>query len=281
MAHLPSTPIDSTPIDPEEAEPRAAPAPYRQRLRTVAAQGLARLVDIVTPPICLKCHEPLSSQDNLCPGCWSKIDFIRPPLCDRLGIPLPYDSGAGTLSAQAVAAPPVYGRARAVARYDGVMRQLIHDLKFHDRHDARKLFGRWMAEAGSSLIFDADVIVPVPLHRWKLLKRRFNQAAILSAELSRLTGRPNAPLALMRSRKTSPQLGLTATQRRQNVSGAFSVPPRQRGAVEGRCVLLVDDVITTGATISAAARALLSAGAAGVDILALALVTDTAGTLDA
>lgn len=273
--------ISPTTIEPVEAELQAAKASPRPRLRTLAARALARVIDIVTPPICLKCHEPLATQDTLCPACWSTIDFIRLPLCDRLGIPLPYDSGAGTLSAQAVATPPLYARARAVARYNGSMRQLIHDLKFHDRHDARRLFGRWMAEAGMSLIADADVIVPVPLHRWKLLKRRFNQSAILSAELSRLTAKVNAPLALVRSRRTVPQLGLTAIQRQQNVKGAFSVPPRQRPAVEGRRVLLVDDVITTGATITAATAALLSAGAARVDVLALAIVTDTAGTLDA
>jgi ComF family protein len=281
MAHATSNRIGPERIVPEEPEPCAVQASSRQRLRSLAARSLGRVVDIVTPPVCLKCREPLATHDSLCAACWTNIDFIRQPLCDRLGIPLPYDSGAGTLSAQAVAAPPVYGRARAVARYDGVMRQLIHDLKFHDRHDMRKLFGRWMAEAGASLLADADVVVPVPLHRWKLLRRRFNQAAILSAELSRLTGKPSAPLALARLRKTSPQLGLTALQRQHNVNGAFAVPARQRPAVEDRNVLLVDDVITTGATISAATRALLAAGATGVDVLSLAIVTDTAATLDA
>ncbi|HRY07896.1 MAG TPA: ComF family protein [Hyphomicrobiaceae bacterium] len=270
----------STEITPEEPEPNAAP-PTHQRLPILVTRSLRHLVDIITPPLCLKCHEPLSTQDTLCPACWRTIDFIRPPLCERLGIPLPFDSGAGTLSAKALAEPPVYGRARAVARYDGVMRQMIHDFKFRDRHDASKLFGRWMAEAGASLIADADVIAPVPLHRWKLLKRRFNQSALLATQVSQLTGIPNAPLALARTRKTVPQLGLTAIQRQQNVKGAFSVPSRQRPAIEGRRVLLVDDVITTGATISAATRALLAAGASSVDILALALVTDTTATLSA
>ena len=280
MAHLSPNPAH-IPFEPENAEPFADTVPPGRRFVSYAARGLARLVDIVTPPVCLNCHEPLSTKDTLCPPCWTKIDFIRQPLCDRLGIPLPYDSGAGTLSAQAVAEPPLYARARAVARYDGVMRQLIHDLKFHDRHDARKLFGRWLAEAGKCLISDADVIVPVPLHRWKLLKRRFNQSAILSAELSRLTGKANAPLVLKRTRRTIPQLGLTATQRQQNVKGAFSIPLRLKPVVQGRRVLLIDDVITTGATISAATAALLSAGATGVDVLALAMVTDTTSTLDA
>ena len=174
-----------------------APDPLWRRLGHGA---LARLLDIVTPPLCLACHTPLASHNSLCPSCWSRIDFIRTPLCDRLGIPLPYDSGMGTLSAQAIANPPEYGRARYVARYDGVMRQLIHDRKFRDRHDATALFGRWLAIAGQELIAGADVLVPVPLHRLKLLKRRFNQAAILSAELACQTGVPHAPLALVRTR---------------------------------------------------------------------------------
>lgn len=269
------------PSAPSPELPPAARLTRIGRFRGLAAAGLSRLADIVTPTLCLACHEPLATHDAICPACWTRIDFIRPPLCDRLGIPLPYDAGAATQSAQAIANPPVYGRARAVARYDGVMRDLVHDLKFHDRHDAVRLFGRWLAEAGGELIAGADVLVPVPLHRFKLLRRRFNQAAVLSAELSRRTGKPSAALALVRTRKTAPQIGLTAIQREQNVRGAFAVPERHRASIEGRRVLLVDDVITTGATISAATRALLGAGAAGVDVLALALVTDTTGTLSA
>lgn len=244
-------------------------------------RSLAHLADIVVPPVCTACRAPMSTHDTLCPDCWRQIDFIRPPLCERLGLPLPYDSGAGTLSALAIAEPPVYRRARAVARYHGVMRDLIHDMKFRDRHDGRVLLGRWLAEAGGELIADADVLVPVPLHRLKLLQRRFNQAALLTAELSRLTGKPQAPLALVRKRRTARQLGLTREERKLNVRNAFAVPPRWRPRIEGRTVLLVDDVITTGATITAATRALQSAGAAHVDVLALALVTDITGTLQA
>lgn len=267
------------PLSDPESHPVGSRNGFTAHMRRIATSGLVRLADIITPPLCLACHSPLGTHDSLCPACWIRIDFIRPPLCDRLGIPLPFDAGAATLSAQAIAAPPVYGRARAVARYDGVMRDLVHDLKFHDRHDAVRLFGRWLAETGRDLIADADLMVPVPLHRLKLLRRRFNQAAVLTAELSRITATPAAPLALIRTRKTEPQIGLTSVQREANVRGAFAVPPRHRAAIEGRRILLVDDVITTGATATAAARALLNAGAGGVDVLSLALVTDTAGTL--
>ncbi len=119
------------------------------------------------PPVCLACREPLAGHDALCPVCWSGVDFIRPPLCDRLGLPMPFDAGGVMVSAAAVADPPPYGRARAVAAYSGQMRELVHALKFNDRHDVRRLFGRWLVEAGKELLADADVVVPVPLSRWR------------------------------------------------------------------------------------------------------------------
>lgn len=280
----PRTPTQHGAAAPAEADGHVHHAGRRSpahRLVNTARAGLVGLANVITPPLCLSCHQPLLDHDTLCPDCWRRIDFIRQPLCDRLGIPLPYDSGTRAVSAQALAAPPIYGRARAVARYDGVMRDLIHDLKFHDRHDARRLLGRWLAGAGGDLLAEAEVLVPIPLHRWKLLRRRFNQSAILALEVSRLSGLPTDPLALRRTRATRSQLGLSQSQRQINVNGAFSVPPRAAERIAGRRVLLVDDVITTGATISAAARALFQAGAANVDVLALAIVTDTAGTLTA
>jgi len=232
------------------------------------------LADLVVPPLCLSCHALLATHDALCPSCWGKIDFIRPPLCDRLGLPMPFDTGGTMISAAAAADPPDYDRARAVARFDGVMRALVHDLKFRDRHDARRLFGRWLAEAGAELLADADVIVPVPLTRMRLLARRFNQSAVLALEIARRTGIKADPIALHRTRRTPPQVGLTRQQRRQNVAGVFAVTTECKPRIAGAKVVLIDDVITTGATASACARALKRAGAAGVDALALALVTD-------
>jgi ComF family protein len=178
------------------------------------------------------------------------------------------------ISAAAAAAPPDWDRARAVARYDGVMRTLVHDLKFRDRHDARRLFGRWLAHAGTELLHDADLIVPVPLTRSRLLRRRFNQAAILATEVSRCSGIPSEPLLLLRTKSTPPQVGLTREQRRQNVSGAFALAEHRRARVAGAKIVLVDDVVTTGATANACARTLKRGGAARVDVLTLALVTD-------
>lgn len=236
----------------------------------------AAVADLVVPPLCLACHRPVSSHDALCAACWSGIDFIRAPLCDRLGIPLPFDIGGTMVSAAAAADPPDYERARAVARFDGVMRELVHDFKFRDRHDARRLFGRWLAEAGAALLAGADLVVPVPLTRARLATRRFNQAALLTQEVVRLTGRRYEPLALQRIKRTPSQVGLTREQRRENVAGAFAVAEADKPTLAGAKVVLIDDVITTGATARACARVLKRAGAARVDVLALAMVTDPA-----
>jgi ComF family protein len=156
------------------------------------------------------------------------------------------------------------------------MRTLVHQFKYADRHDARTLFGRWLAEAGRELIRESNLIVPVPLTRWRLLTRRFNQAAILAQELSWQCGLRTELHALKRSRFTRTQVGLTHDQRRRNVSGAFTVPRNRRDRLVGRNVLLIDDVLTTGSTAEACARALKLAGAARVDVLVLAMVTNEA-----
>lgn len=262
----------STLADDDSAKARAGRG-LLTRLRPLGRIGRAAL-DVLLPPLCLGCQTRIMDHDALCPACWQQIAFIRPPLCDRLGMPLPVDTGGLMISAAAVADPPDYDRARAVARFDGLMRVLIHGFKFHDSHNARRLFGRWMAVAGQDLLADADVLVPVPLARWRLLSRRFNQAQILAAEASRLAGKPVNPFALVRRRSTGHQVGLTRTQRLKNVAGAFRVPSNELPNVSGKAILLVDDVITSGATASAAAVALKRAGARRVDVLALAIVSE-------
>ena len=244
-----------------------------RRTRTLLLGALAASADLIVPPCCLVCRTRIGAHHLLCPQCWRDVHFIRPPLCDVLGIPLPFDTGERTISAAAAANPPAYDRARAVAHFSGAMRALVHQLKYGDRHDARRLFGAWLAESGRDLLPGIDLIVPVPLSRLRLFMRHFNQAAVLAAELSRRTGLPMAPMLLKRTRWTRSQVGMTRDQRRRNIQGAFAVPRHRRARVAGRNVLLVDDVVTTGATADACARALKRAGAARVDVLALALVT--------
>ena len=221
------------------------------------------------PAICLACRAPLGRTDELCGACWRGIRFIRPPLCDRLGLPMPYGAAGTMVSAAAAANPPIYDRARAVSAFDGVMRDLIHGFKYADRHDARRLFGRWLAHAGAELLPGIDVIIPVPLARGRLLRRQYNQAAVLAQELGRRSTVRFDPLILERTRATRAQVGLSHDERRRNVRGAFRVPPSRADRIANRNLLLVDDVITTGATVEACARTLKAGGAARVDVLAL------------
>jgi ComF family protein len=260
-----------------QEENRAATAGLSAALAALRGMALGPLryaADLVLPPICLNCHEPLASHGALCAGCWQRIDFIRAPLCDRLGLPLPYASGEVMLSTAAMRRTPDYGRARAVARFDGVMRELIHCLKYSDRHELLTLFAPMLRGAGHELLAHADCLIPMPLHRWRLWSRRFNQAALLALRLGRDTGLPVELDALRRLKRTASQVDLSWHERRANVEGAFAVPAGKADKVRGRHVLLIDDVITTGATVEACARALKQAGAKEVDVLALALVAD-------
>ena len=235
-------------------------------------------LDLVYPPSCLCCQKAIGNHGGLCPRCWAAMTFIDKPYCDRLGTPFAYDLGiAGLLSPEAIANPPVYTRARAVARFeDGPARELVHRLKFHDRMELAEPMGAWMARAGEDILPEADFLVPVPLHRARLMWRQFNQAQALAVAIGRACGKKVEPLLLHRVKRTAPQIGLTRAQRAENVQGAFAVPEEAKPMVEGRHIVLVDDVLTTGATINAAARALLRGGAERVDVLVFARVVTAA-----
>ncbi len=213
---------------------------------------------------------------GLCPACWSKLSPIERPFCERLGIPFVYDPGPGILSMQAIADPPAYQRARAAVRYDEVARTLVHALKYGDRLDLAPTMGRWMARAGHELLAEAEVIVPVPLHWRRLWARRFNQSAALSKVVSDISGIPVSHSALKRAKATPQQVGLSRSERALNVQGAFRVPPQSKAEVMRRRIVLLDDVLTSGATADACARALLRAGAKNVDVLVFARVVDAA-----
>jgi ComF family protein len=203
------------------------------------------------------------------------LSFIAPPFCPRLGIPFVYDPGPELLSMEAIANPPAYQRARAAVRYDDVARTLVHALKYQDRTDLAPAMGRWMARAGKELLDEADVLVPVPLHWRRGWSRRYNQSGALAHVISRQSGVTLAADSLRRVRATEQQIGLSRAQRASNVQGAFKVAADRMADIQGRQVILIDDVLTTGATVDACARALLRAKAAQVDGLTFARVVDS------
>lgn len=243
-----------------------------------SAAGFA--LNMLLPPRCLSCGETVartgghaSAQTGaLCAACWPNLHYITPPFCAGCGFPFAYDPGPGVLCGACIRETPPFDRARAVLRYDDASRGLVIAFKHGDRTDASPAYGRWMARAGADLLEQADLVVPVPLHRSRLLKRRYNQSAMLALAIGRESGASVIPDLLVRTRKTPSQTGLGSAQRRRNVRGAFAVRDSRRRLVKGRRVVLVDDVYTTGATVFACARALRRAGAAGVDVVTLARV---------
>jgi ComF family protein len=229
-------------------------------------------MDVALPPNCLACGRRVSADGALCAACWGSLRLIEKPYCAQLGIPFAYDLGPNVLSAEAIADPAPFERCRAVAAYDDTSRRLVHGLKYRDRVELARWMGVWMARAGHEVVAEADVIVPIPLHRRRLWWRRFNQSAMLAAAIAGESAKAVNAHALKRVKSTRQQVGLTASERDENVRGAFLVARADRPAIEGRRVLLVDDVYTTGATVKAATRALLRAGAGAVDVLVFARV---------
>jgi ComF family protein len=239
---------------------------------------MGKILDLLFPPLCVACREPVGEAGGFCPACWSAITFLDGPACACCGTPFPVDPGDDTLCAACLARPPAYDRARAILAYDQNSRGPILALKHADRLDLVPGFARWLERSGAPLLSGTDVIVPVPLHRWRLWRRRYNQAAELARVLASRSAKPFLPLALTRVRSTPSQgLMVSARARRRNVLGAFRVP--DTAMVAGRNILLIDDVVTTGATVEAAAKALKRAGAVKVSVLALARVVRAAEVL--
>lgn len=206
------------------------------------------------------------------PTDWAALVFIDDPLCDLCGQPQEIDLGDQTICPACTARPPRWSRARAALVYDDASRRPVLDLKRAGRRDGLAAMGGWMARAGRDLLAEADLLVPVPLHYRRLVARGHNQSGWLAAAVSRASGVPARMDVLRRSRPTPSQAGLAARARRRNVEGAFDVRRSRLKRVEGRRIILVDDVLTTGATLTACTRALYKAGAASVDVLVLARV---------
>lgn len=273
-------------------EPSARRSGPASGIGSSLGRGTGWLIDRLLPPQCAACGRVVSVSGRLCVPCFTALDFITPPLCRRCGLPFDFDpigdsiggagdgagdSGAdrdpGLLCAACAAEPPAYGRARAALRYNDRAGLLVVRFKHYDRADLAPTLAGWMIASGQSLIADADLIVPVPLHRWRLMRRGYNQSVLLARVIARAAGKPMVPDLLRRRRNTPPQTRLGRQARKTNVVGAFAVAPRHRALLPRRRVLLVDDVLTTGATAGHSAKALIAAGAERVDVLTLARVS--------
>ena len=233
---------------------------------------LQRLLDSVLPPLCLGCNEIVAEPGALCAACWPAFSFIAAPHCGRCGTPFAESIGEAALCGACLRRLPRFRKARAALVYDDKSRRLVLPFKHGDRTDMARACGRWMARAGGELLAEAELIAPVPLHWRRLFTRRYNQALLLARSVARHGAAELAPDLLRRARWTGSQAGLKAEERRKNVRHAFLLHPRWRESVRGKAVLLVDDVLTTGATVEACATALQRAGARHVDVLTLARV---------
>lgn len=242
------------------------------RLVRICADAGRKLLDAVLPPLCLGCSEIVATPGALCAACWPGFSFIAPPHCACCGAPFAEDLGEGALCGVCLAHRPRFRRARAALVYDDKSRRVVLPFKHGDRTDLARSCGEWMARAGAELVAEADLVAPVPLHWRRLVMRRYNQAQLLARSVARNTPEKLAPDLLRRRRWTGSQAGLKAKERRSNVRRAFDIHPRWAGKLDGKAVLLVDDVLTTGATVDACVRTLERGGARQVDVLTLARV---------
>jgi ComF family protein len=229
-------------------------------------------IRLVYPDQCVACGRQVEGAHGFCPGCWADTPFIRGLACDACGQPVLGDRADGTaVCDDCLALPRPWGRGRAALLYEGGGRRLVLRLKHGDRTDLARPAARWLAEAGRDLLGPGTLLVPVPVHWTRLLSRRYNQAAELARALSALSGLETLPDALVRTRRTPVQDGLGVDARFLNTDGAI----RAARPLTGRSVVLLDDVMTSGATLSAATEACLAAGASRVSVLVLARVTKT------
>lgn len=243
------------------------PAFFRS-VRGVIRRGIKRVIDFTLPPLCFGCDAPVTQEQTLCASCWKDIHFIAPPYCARCGAPFDLPVDAGSLCGACLETEPLFTSARSALIYDEASRPFILKLKHADRLDPVPALANWMVRAGADVWGQVDLIVPVPLHRWRLLKRRYNQAALLAQAIGRQVGKPAIVDLLVRHKQTESQGHLGRKKRQLNVAGAFAV--KEAVVVRGKSLVLIDDVLTSGATVSECAKVLLKAGAASVHVVTLA-----------
>ena len=232
------------------------------------------VLDYALPPRCPACGVIVETAGTICSTCWSSIEFLGEPLCAVCGMALPPSAGADATCAACLTTPPPFGRVRAVANYGEVPRRIAHRLKYGRRLGLSRVMAghmvRWIGDG--DIGEESPLLVPVPLHRWRIWSRGFNQSALIASEIARRTGLPVESNLLRRVRSTPPLHALRRKERERVVRGAFALAPAAHARFRGRHVILVDDIWTTGATASACARSLQAAGVARVDVLCWARV---------
>jgi ComF family protein len=253
-------------------DPRSAVMRPGEIVTDLGASLLTPVLNALLPPRCLRCGGGVDRPGALCAACWEQVDFIGPPMCSCCGFPFELAPAEGTRCGACERRAPAYDHARAVMAYDAGSRDLILGFKHADRTEGAPAYAAWMARAAADLLDTVDLIAPVPLHRWRLLRRRYNQAALLANGLAARTGLPSVPDLLIRKRNNPSQGHLSPEGRWRNVRGVFAPHPGRTARLAGKRVLLVDDVLTSGATVEACAKVLRRGGATGVDVVTLARV---------
>ncbi len=236
---------------------------------------LQKIIDILLPPRCLKCGEIVSENNGLCPKCFNEINFISEPYCQKCGRPFAEVKKGQKMLCGGCArnSRSPFRFIRSALVYDEASKGMILALKFADRTENAGALAKWMFLAGKDLWKnDAEILIPVPLHYTRLIKRRYNQSSLLAKELGKLNGLPVDNFTLAKKRKTRPQVEFSGKERVKNVKGAFSVQNPEN--IKGKHVVLIDDVLTTGSTLKECALALKAAGAKSVDALTVARVID-------
>lgn len=232
-------------------------------------------LDLVLPPLCLACREQVRDPGTFCARCWGQLRFLGAPCCAQCGAPFPHEVAPGLRCPACLANPPPYSAARACWRYGEAAAAAIVAFKHSDRTEHAQALARHMLRVGTALLEPPDVLIaPVPLHWGRLWRRGYNQAALLAAALARVSGRRAVLDMLLRKHATPSQQGLNRQARARNVARAFAVNPARRERLAGASVVLVDDVLTTGATVTACCHVLLSAGVRDVRVLTVARVVE-------
>lgn len=232
---------------------------------------LAQSLNLLFPPQCGLCRELIDENGGICSNCWQELNFITAPFCKICGYPYEFDMGESAQCAACMANPPEYNGHRSVFHFDDGSKRLVHDLKYHDKPLMLDSFAKWLAQAAPDWLDLPDVmLVPVPIHRFRLLKRKYNQSALLVKALAEYTQSDVGYDILQRVKNRPPQASLSRQKRLKNLAGAFRVNPKRKELIKARPIILIDDVMTTGTTINACAKILHKAGSGRVFSITLA-----------